>query len=186
MSRLIKVPMIQSMIIELRGKRVILDSDLAILYQVSTRRLMEQVKRNIKRFPQDFMFQLTREEWAFLKSQIATSERIPEKKRKLPYVFTRNGANMVCTVLRSPIAIQRSIQIMRAFTTLEETFSRKRKKAIQSPKIIQKLSTHSRAVMRLFQETNVNNKATKKVISLQEKMIKLMRQIVIASLGQDD
>ena len=79
MAKMIKIPMVQSMIIELREERVILDSDLAMLYQVTTRRLMEQVKRNLKRFPPDFMFQLSREEWSFLKSQIATSGRISEQ-----------------------------------------------------------------------------------------------------------
>jgi len=85
MSKLIRVPMIQSMIIELREERVILDSDLAMLYQVPTKVLNQAVKRNKKRFPSDFMFQLTKEEYNFLKSQIVTSERIPEKKRKLSH-----------------------------------------------------------------------------------------------------
>jgi hypothetical protein len=186
MSKLIKVPMIQSMIIELRGKRVILDSDLAMLYQVSTRRLMEQVKRNLERFPSDFMFQLTKDEWSFLKSQIATSERIPEKKRKIPYVFTRNGANMVSTVLRSPVAVQRSIQIMRAFSALEVAISRKRKTLTQSPDVLNKLSTHSRAIMRLFQESKLNSKQIAKVRKIQKEMISLMQRMVIASLGKEE
>jgi hypothetical protein len=186
MSKLIKTPIIQSMIIELRGERVILDSDLAMLYQVPTKRLIEQIKRNIKRFPQDFMFKLTREEWQFLRSQIATFGRKPPAKKYLPYVFTRNGANMVCTVLRSQIAIHRSIQIMRAFSTLEEVISRKRKQAIQSPDMLKKLSTHSRAIMRLFQETKLNTKEVAKVKEIQKEMINLLQKMVFASLGKEN
>lgn len=184
MSRLIKVPMIQSMIIKLRGKRVILDSDLAMLYGVPTKVLNQAVRRNRKRFPPDFMFQLSREEYDFLKSQIVTSERIPEKKRKIPYVFTRNGANMVSTVLRSPVAVQRSIQIMRAFSTLEEAIFRKRGKMAQSPDVLREISTHSRAIMRLFQETKLNTKEVGKVKRIQKEMINLLQQMVCASLGK--
>ena len=110
---LIGVTEIQAMIIELRGQRIILDKDIAALYGVSTKRLIEQVKRNIERFPSDFMFQLNEEEFEFLRSQIATSSW--GGRRYLPYAFTRNGANMLSAALLFPIAVQRSIQIMRAF-----------------------------------------------------------------------
>jgi len=186
MSKLVKMPMIQSMIIELRGKRVMLDSDLAMLYQVPTKRLIEQVKRNIKRFPSDFMFRLTKEEWQFLRSQIATFGREAPAKKYLPYVFTRNGANMVSTVLRSQVAIHRSIQIMRAFTTLEEALSRRRKKAIESPDVLQKLSTHSRAIMRLFQESKLHGRGVRKVKRIQKEMINLLQRMVIASLKEEN
>jgi len=179
---LIGVSEIQTMIIEMRGQRVILDSDLARLYQVPTRRLMEQVKRNIKRFPSDFMFQLIKEEWHFLKSQIATSERIPEKKRKLPYVFTRNGANMVCTVLKSSIAVQRSIQIMRAFSALEEAMSKRKRMLARSPDVLRKLSTHSRAIMHLFQKDKVKTKEIGKIRKIINEMIKLLQEMVAESL----
>lgn len=186
MLKLIRVPMIQSMIIEVRGKKVILDSDLAMLYRVPTKVLNQAVKRNKNRFPADFMFQLTKEEYDFLKSQIVTSERIPEKKRKLPYVFTRNGANMVCTLLRSSMAIQRSIQIMRAFSALEEVVSYKRRILAQSPDVMKKLSIHSRAIMRLFQESKLNAKEVEKVKKIQKEMINLLQQMVIASLGREE
>jgi hypothetical protein len=179
---LVGVSEIRSLIIELRGQKVILDSDLAMLYQVSTRRLMEQVKRNIKRFPSDFMFQLTKDEWAFLKSQIATSGRISEQKKKLPYVFSRNGANMVCTVLKSTIAVQRSIQIMRAFSALEEVMSKRKKVLTKSPDVLSKLSTHSRAIMHLFQKDKIKTKEIRKIKKIINEMIKLLQKMVFQSL----
>lgn len=186
MSKPIKVPMIQSIIIELRGKRVILDSDLAMLYQVPTKVLNQAVKRNKGRFPLDFMFKLTREEWEFLRSQIVTFGRKPPPKKYLPYVFTRNGANMVSTILKSPVAVQRSIQIMRAFSTLEEAVSRNRKKLTQSPDVIKKLSTHSKAIMCLFQESKMNRKGIAKVKKIQGEMINLLQQMVAASMGKGE
>lgn len=176
---------IQGMIIELRGQRVILDTDLAMLYQVPTKRLIEQVKRNIKRFPSDFMFRLTKEEWQFLRSQIATFGKRPPSKKYLPYVFTRNGANMVSAILKSPIAIQRSIQIMRAFTALEEVLGKNKRLPTRSPDIIGKLSTHSKAIMRLFQETKSNRKGFKKIKKIQKEMINLLQQMVAVSMGKD-
>jgi hypothetical protein len=89
---------------------------------------------------------------------------------------------MVSTVLRSPIAIQRSIQIMRAFTALEEVLSLKRKTAIQSPDVIDKLSVHSRAIMRLFQESKLNAKEVGQVKKIQKEMIELLKKLVFASL----
>ena len=105
---------IQSKIYEIRGQRVMLDFDLAAMYGVKTGRLNEQVKRNIERFPEDFMFQLTAGEYEILKSQIATSSW--GGTRKLPFAFTENGVAMLSSVLRSPLAIQVNIGIMRAFT----------------------------------------------------------------------
>lgn len=108
--------LIQSKIYEIRGQRVMLDFDLAELYQVETRRLNEAVKRNIKRFPDDFMFQLTVDEWKILKSQFATSSW--GGTRKLPYAFTEQGLAMLSGVLNSEIAIQVNINIMRAFVAM--------------------------------------------------------------------
>lgn len=116
---------VENFIHVIRGHQVMLDSDLARLYGVETRRLNEQVKRNIERFPMDFMFQLTKEETKDLKSHIATSS--PESEdvnsnwggnRKLPYVFTENGVAMLSSVLRSKTAIEVNIRIMRAFTVM--------------------------------------------------------------------
>jgi ORF6N domain len=97
-----------------------LDADLAILYGVSTKRLNEQVRRNRSRFPDDFMFQLTREEVRSLRSQIATSKQGRGGRRYTPLVFTEQGISMLSTVLNSERAIQVNIEIMRAFVRLRE------------------------------------------------------------------
>ena len=105
----------------LRGQRVILDSDLAALYGVETKRFNEQVKRNAARFPVDFMFQLTPEESDSLRSQIATLKTGRGQHRKyLPYVFTEHGAIMAAMVLNSPRAVEVSVYVVRAFVRLRE------------------------------------------------------------------
>ena len=109
-----------SMIYLIRGDKVMLDEDLARVYGVTTARLNEQVKRNISRFPQDFMFQLTENEFEILMSQFATSSSAWGGRRKLPYVFTEHGAVMLASVLNSPVAIQASIQVVKAFVRLRE------------------------------------------------------------------
>lgn len=97
----------------IRNEKVMLDSDLAELYGVGTKRLNEQVKRNIERFPEDFMFQLTQEEFSNLKSQIATSSW--GGRRKPPFAFTEHGVLMLSSVLNSDLAIKVNIQIMRVY-----------------------------------------------------------------------
>ena len=111
---------IGSHIFTLRGKEVMLDRDLAELYQVETRILNQAVKRNIERFPQDFMFQLTKNEFENLKSQIVTSSLTHGGVRKMPYAFTEQGIYMLATVLRSKVAVDVNIAIMRTFTKLRE------------------------------------------------------------------
>ncbi len=101
-----------------RGHRVMLDSDLAALYGVTTARLNEQVKRNLPRFPPDFMFALTRNELTNLISQFATSSSRHGGRHKLPNAFTEHGAVMLASVLNSPIAVAASIQVVRAFVQL--------------------------------------------------------------------
>jgi len=113
-----ELSIIQTKIHEIRGLRVMLDFDLAEIYQVETRRLNESVKRNIKRFPSDFMFQLTNKEFIHLKSQIATSSW--GGTRKLPYAFTELGATMLSSVLRSDVAIDASILVVRAFVAVRQ------------------------------------------------------------------
>ena len=128
---------IESLIRTIRGLKVMVDFDLAMLYGVQNKRLNEQVKRNIVRFPDDFMFQLTKEEWRVLRSQIVTA-KTPEdqaiallrsqfatakdisKIRTLPYAFTRNGIGMLSSVLGSGTAIAMNIRIMRAFTASQQ------------------------------------------------------------------
>jgi len=116
MSNLISVEFIATKIFVIRGKRVMLDKDLAKLYEVKTKNLNKAVKRNIERFPEDFMFQLTNEEIENLRFQFGTSKR--GGRRYLPYVFTQEGVAMLSSVLNSSRAIQVNIQIMRAFIKL--------------------------------------------------------------------
>jgi len=109
---------IDKMIYLIRGLRVMIDSDLASLYGVETKRLNEQVRRNFERFPNDFMFQLSSVEFETLKSQIATSNNGRGGKQKLPLVFTENGVAMLSGILKSKQAIHVNIAIMRTFTKL--------------------------------------------------------------------
>lgn len=108
---------IKNLIYHIRGKAVMLDSDLAVLYKVPTSRLNEAVKRNIRRFPEDFMFQLTTEEFKNLMSQIAISSS-HGGRRKLPLAFTVQGVAMLSGILNSEIAIDVNINIMRAFAQI--------------------------------------------------------------------
>lgn len=112
------VETIESMIYTIRGQRVMIDKDLANLYGVQTKALNQAVKRNLKRFPDDFMFQLTLEEFRFLKSQIVTSKTGSGGKQKQPLVFTENGVAMLSGILQSDRAINVNISIMRTFTKL--------------------------------------------------------------------
>ena len=105
----------------LRGKQIMLDSDLAALYEVETKVFNQAVKRNSERFPEDFMFQLTEKEYESLRSQFVTLETGRGKHRKyMPYAFPENGVYMLSAVLKSKIAIEVSIEIMRTFTKLRE------------------------------------------------------------------
>jgi phage regulator Rha-like protein len=107
----------------IHGQKVMLDSDLAVLYGVETKVLNQAVKRNTARFPKDFMFQLTKEELENLKSQFVTSSLKHGGRRKLPMVFTEHGVLMLSSVLKSERAIQVNIQIVRTFTKLREMLS---------------------------------------------------------------
>ncbi len=118
---LVKIPVerIENAILFVRREKVILDSDLARLYGVTTARLNQQVKRNLERFPSDFMFQLTRKEYDSLMLQIATSKG-RGGRRKLPNAFTEHGAIMAANVLNSKGAVQASVQVVRAFIRLRQ------------------------------------------------------------------
>lgn len=117
----VAVEAIASCIVILRGQRAIVDADLAALYGVPTKRLNEQVRRNAERFPADFMFALSQEEWDALRSQSATLKTGRGQHRKyLPFAFTEHGAIMAATVLNSPRAVEVSIYVVRAFVQLRE------------------------------------------------------------------
>jgi len=114
---------IHSKILTLRGRQVMLDRDLARLYEVETKVLNQAVKRNIKRFPEDFMFQLSEDEFRIWRSQFVTSKSDRIGLRRAPYAFTEQGIYMLATVLKSDVAIEVNIAIMRTFAKLRE-FSR--------------------------------------------------------------
>jgi len=120
MRSVVPVEAIERKILLIRGRKVMLDSDLAKLYGVPTFRFNEQVRRNLKRFPEDFMFQLTKDEHRSLISQFAISKIGRGGRRFLPYVFTEHGALMAANVLKSEKAIEASIYVVRAFAKLRE------------------------------------------------------------------
>ena len=122
---------IHNKIYEIRGHKVMLDYEIAEMYEVETKRINEQVKRNIERFPEDFMFQLTENEWVMMRSQImttsdsnwsqiATSSKKHRGKSYLPFAFTEHGVTMLATVLRSEKAVKVSIAVVRAFISLKQ------------------------------------------------------------------
>jgi phage regulator Rha-like protein len=117
---LITANVIESKIFTIRGYKVMIDRDLAELYGVELKALNQAVKRNIERFPPDFMFQLTQDEWDILRSQIVTANQTISKVRYLPYVFTEHGVLMLSNVLNSSRAIDLSIQIIRVFDKLRK------------------------------------------------------------------
>ena len=115
---MIDLQLIQNKIYEIRGLRVMLDFDLAVLYTTETKRLKEAVRRNINRFPPDFMFELTSKEWEILRTQFATSSW--GGARYQPFAFTEQGVAMLASVLKSETAIQVNIQIVRALIALRQ------------------------------------------------------------------
>jgi len=159
MANKISVEVIATKIFEIRGRRVMLDRDLARLYGVETKRLNEQVKRNIKRFPEDFMFQLTKKEAINLMFQIGTSSsrsQIATLKqgrniKYLPYVFTQEGVAMLSSVLNSERAIQVNILIMRAFVKLKELLLTHKELALKLEELEEKYADHDEKIEYIFE-----------------------------------
>jgi len=117
----ISIQKIESKIFEIREHKVMLDFDIAFLYEVETKVLNQAVRRNIKRFPESFMFQITKEEWSSMRSQFVTaSSQHKRNTSSLPYAFTEHGVTMLASVLRSDKAIQLNIAIVEAFITLRK------------------------------------------------------------------
>ncbi len=148
---LLPVEHISRSILVLRGQRVILDRDLAAIYGVTTGRLNEAVKRNAKRFPEDFVFQLTAEEAEPLRSQIATSKSPGRGGRRYrPYAFTEHGAIQVANVLSSPRAVEMGIYVVRAFVKLRKLLASNKDLARRldelEARIEKKLTTHDEAI----------------------------------------
>ena len=150
MSQEVTIPdeIITSKIYLIRGQKVMLDTDLAELYQVETRRLNEQIKRNAGRFPEDFMFRLTNEEWKNLKSQFATSSW--GGRRKEPYAFTEHGVLMLSSVLNSERAIAVNIKIMRVYTKIKEMLFNNKDLLLRMEKIERKLSNQNKNIELVF------------------------------------
>ncbi len=138
---------VDNLIIEIRGQKVILDSDLAGLYEVETKRLNEQIKRNIERFPQDFMFQLTTDEFENLKSQFATSSW--GGRRTPPYAFTEHGAIMAASVLNSPRAVEMSVFVVRAFVKLRSLALQYKELTRKLAQIEERLGEHDTAILEI-------------------------------------
>jgi hypothetical protein len=143
-------PPLESHIVILRGEKVILDSDLAKLYGVPVKRLNEQVKRNVDRFPEDFMFRLSAREYESLRSQIAASKAGRGGRRYLPQAFTEHGAIMAATVLNSERAIEMSVFVVRAFVRLRETLGKNRQVTAKLAELEARLANHDSAIQELI------------------------------------
>jgi phage regulator Rha-like protein len=149
---LIPLEVIERRIYFIRTRKVMLDGDLAELYGVRTKRLNEQVKRNIDRFPADFMFRLNQEESDRLRSQFATSKHGRGGRRYQPYVFTEHGALMLASVLNSEKAIQASIQIVRAFVRLRELLATHQELARKLAEMEKKYNAEFKAIFEVIQQ----------------------------------
>jgi hypothetical protein len=144
-----KIANVEGAIHLIRGQRVMLDSDLAAIYGVTTKRLNEQLRRNCLRFPSDFAFQLTAEELTNLKSQIATSS-FHGGRRYRPWVFTEHGALMLASVLNSEIAVQASVRVVRAFVRLREMVAANAQLAVKLDELERRFDSHDDAIANLF------------------------------------
>jgi len=181
---------IENKIFEIRGKQVMLDADLAKMYGIETRRLKEQVRRNIERFPDDFMFELTKVEDDTLRSQIATLENQDDTSNSqsetsnnrgkhskyLPYVFTQEGVAMLSGVLRTPVAVQVNINIMRAFVAvrnylLNESPTRKIEELYQ---MVKNLEHDLKDHIKDWEEDSFENEKKFDELYITEKVIRLL------------
>jgi phage regulator Rha-like protein len=154
-SKVIPTERIEKKIFLIRNQKVMVDSDIAELYDVSTKQLNQQVKRNIDRFPIDFMFQLSADEYDSLRSQNVTLKKGRGKHRKyLPYAFTE-GVGMLSSILNSKQAIKVNIQIMRAFVKLREILSTHKELAQKLKKLELKIDSHDLQIQAIFEVINL-------------------------------
>lgn len=156
---------IRTRIYEIRGKKVMLDRDLAELYHVETKQLKRQVKRNLTRFPEDFMFELTYEENDALRCQIGTLKR-GEHSKYLPYAFTELGIAMLSTVLSSELAIQMNINIMRAFVLMRQALSELSATNLRVEQLSRRVDNLNHYVDDILRDQNDINEATALQIDL--------------------
>ena len=149
-TNLITIENLAQRILLIREHKVMLDADLAELYGVTTKRFNEQVKRNLERFPSDFMFQLNDEEHSALRSQIATSNNGRGGRRYAPYVFTEHGALMAANVLNSPHAVQMSVFVIRAFVRLRHIVTTHKELAAKLLELERTVASHDGDIKTLF------------------------------------
>jgi len=135
----------------IRGQKVMLDRDLAILYDVETKRLKEAVKRNIKRFPEDFMFEMTKDEFEIWRSQIATSKSDNKGLRYAPFCFTEQGLTMLSCVLNSERAILMNIQIIRVFTRMREMLLTHKEILLKLERLEKQVSNNNEDIQLIFE-----------------------------------
>jgi len=140
------IPRIENRIFLVRGQKVLLDDDLAALYNVKVKALNQAVKRNKRRFPSDFVFRLTAKENRNLKSQIVTANTGRGGRRTVPYAFTEHGAIMAASILNSPRAIEMSIFVVRAFVRLRDTLASHKALAAKFAQLEQRLETHDKTI----------------------------------------
>jgi hypothetical protein len=171
-----KMIRIESLIQSIRGMRVMLDSDLAKIYGVTTIRLNEQFKRNRSRFPRDFAFQLTQEEYEILRSQIAISSS-HGGRRYLPWVFTEHGAIMLASVLNSDRAVQMSVSVVRAFVGMREQLAAHKELATKLDELENRVSGHDAAIANLFEAIRQLVEAPAPPLPEDRKKIGFMREI---------
>lgn len=172
MQRIEVIPqqLIESKILFIRDKKVMLDRDLAMLYGVETRTLNQAVKRNMKRFPEDFMFQLTADEMKIWKSQIVISNKDKMGLRKRPYAFTENGVAMLSSVLNSERAITVNIQIMRTFTKIREMLATHKKLRLKIEEMEKKYDAQFKVVFDAIRQLmEPPQKAKKRIGFLRDK-----------------
>jgi len=165
---LVPVSRIENAIFLIRDNKVMLDQDLAAMYGVETRALVQAVKRNIDRFPKDFMFQLSKDEFANLRSQIVISSWGGRRTR--PYAFTEQGVAMLSSVLKSKRAIQVNIAIMRAFVRLRRIIASHKELAEKLKELEHKVNMHDKDIIMIFQAINklMQPEEPKKVIGFQQ------------------
>lgn len=154
---LIPIQIIENKIFAIRGIKVMLDSDLAQLYQVETKALNRTVKRNLKRFPDDFMFQLTTEEWENLRCQNGTFKN--DIRKYLPYAFTEQGIAMLSGLLNSDVAIFANIQIMRVFVKIKQY-------ALENKELSERLASIEKYLMQYAKDNNTEIEKINQAINL--------------------
>jgi cell shape-determining protein MreC len=148
---IIHLQTIQEKIYDVRGQKIMFDFDLAELYEVETRALNQAVKRNLRRFPQDFMFRLTLKEWKNMSSQIVMTSPQKRPKTAIPYAFTEHGVTMLASVLKSDKAIKMNLSIVRAFIALKQFAMSYKELAEQIQELKQTTGNHSKQLNKIYQ-----------------------------------